>query len=231
MEVKGGILSVKHIQYENIAKKVYIIGSGGFGREVAELIETIYLHDRSVIVAGFLDDIREIQGTVINGIKVIGYIDWMEHHIDCNYVCAIGNPLVKKGLLIEGWAYNNQPITLVHPRSNVCMKDSLGRGIVIQAGSNIAVNSKIEDHVHINFNCTIGHDVKIGKYTTISPHCAIGGETEVGKCCFLGTGAIVYPRIKIEDNVKVGAGSVVHKDVPSNCTVIGNPCRIVKKGE
>lgn len=37
--------------------------------------------------------------------------------------------------------------------------------------------------------------------------------------------------VKIGDNVKIGAMSVVIKDVPSNCTVVGNPARIIKNEE
>lgn len=44
----------------------------------------------------------------------------------------------------------------------------------------------------------------------------------------MGAGAKVLGSITIGDNVKIGAGSVVVKDVPSNCTVIGVPAKIVK---
>ncbi len=36
------------------------------------------------------------------------------------------------------------------------------------------------------------------------------------------------PGITIGDNVTIGAGSVVVKDIPSNCIAVGNPCRVVK---
>ena len=46
----------------------------------------------------------------------------------------------------------------------------------------------------------------------------------------IGIGAMIMPGIKIGDEVIVGAGSVVVKDVPSNCIVAGNPAKIVKEG-
>ena len=36
--------------------------------------------------------------------------------------------------------------------------------------------------------------------------------------------------IKIGDNVIVGSGAVVTRDVPSNCIVAGNPARIIREG-
>ena len=45
----------------------------------------------------------------------------------------------------------------------------------------------------------------------------------------IGAHAVVLGDITIGDNVKIGAGSVVVKDVPPNCTVVGVPGRVVKK--
>jgi acetyltransferase-like isoleucine patch superfamily enzyme len=60
-----------------------------------------------------------------------------------------------------------------------------------------------------------------------------GGErvhTYVGNFCVIGIGAIVLPGVRIGDEVVVGAGAVVTRDVPSNCIVAGNPAKIVKTG-
>lgn len=38
----------------------------------------------------------------------------------------------------------------------------------------------------------------------------------------------ILPGVKIGDNVTIGAGSVVTKDIPSNCVAVGNPCIVVK---
>lgn len=43
--------------------------------------------------------------------------------------------------------------------------------------------------------------------------------------------AVVVGNISIGNNVSVGAGAVVTKSVPDNCTVVGNPMRIIKKKE
>lgn len=41
--------------------------------------------------------------------------------------------------------------------------------------------------------------------------------------------AVVIGNISIGNNVSIGAGAVVTKPVPDNCTVVGNPMRIIKK--
>ena len=70
-----------------------------------------------------------------------------------------------------------------------------------------------------NFYClqlvTLGND-KNGKRPTI------------GNNVKIFTGATVFGDVKIGDNATIGAGAVVNCDVPSNCTVAGNPAKIVK---
>ncbi len=52
----------------------------------------------------------------------------------------------------------------------------------------------------------------------------------IGKRCFVGANAIIMPGIKIGDQVIVGAGSVVTKNVESNTIVAGNPAKVLKTG-
>ena len=53
-------------------------------------------------------------------------------------------------------------------------------------------------------------------------------ETYIGRNCFIGVRATILPGVRIGDEVVVGASTVVTKDIPSNCVVVGNPGRIVK---
>ena len=51
----------------------------------------------------------------------------------------------------------------------------------------------------------------------------------IGRNCWLGTGVIVLPGVTIGDNVVVGAGSIVTKDLPDNVVAVGNPCRVLRQ--
>ena len=46
---------------------------------------------------------------------------------------------------------------------------------------------------------------------------------------WIGGGAIILPGVVIGKNSVIGAGSVVTKDIPSNCVAVGNPCKVIKK--
>ena len=46
---------------------------------------------------------------------------------------------------------------------------------------------------------------------------------------WIGGNVVVLPNVTIGDNVVIGAGSVVNKDIPSNVVAVGNPCKVIKQ--
>jgi acetyltransferase-like isoleucine patch superfamily enzyme len=85
--------------------------------------------------------------------------------------------------------------------------------------------------IHIQGNCLIASGVTILSHD----HCKrvnnqpLLTDTYIGKRCFIAVGATILPGVKIGDEVIVGAGSVVTRDVPSNVIVAGNPARIIRE--
>ena len=85
--------------------------------------------------------------------------------------------------------------------------------------------------IHIQENCLIASGVTILSHD----HCKrvdnqpLLADTYIGKRCFIAVGATILPGVKIGDEVIVGAGAVVTKDVPSNVIVAGNPARIIRE--
>lgn len=88
---------------------------------------------------------------------------------------------------------------------------------------------------HTGFGCLFNERTKIGEGTTIQHSVTIGevrGKVPViGKNCFIGARSIIIGNVIIGNNVVVGAGTVVTKSIPDDCTVVGNPMRIIKRGD
>lgn len=106
-------------------------------------------------------------------------------------------------------------------------------GIEIHPGAQIGQGLFIDhgDGVVIGETTIIGDDVTIYQGVTLGGTGKDCGKRHptIGSGVTIGAGAKVLGPITIGDGSKVGAGSIVLKDVPPNCTVVGNPGRIVEK--
>jgi sugar O-acyltransferase (sialic acid O-acetyltransferase NeuD family) len=210
-------------------KKIAIFGAGGFGREVAMLIEQINQNETIWEIIGFFDD-GVTAGTEIYGYKVLGGIQEINDQTDkLNLVFAIGDPKVKKKVISKIANPNISYPTLVHPSVIMGTKDvKIGDGSIITAGNILTVNINIGAHVILNLSCTVGHDTNIKDYCSFMPSVNISGEVEIGECVYVGTGAKIINLLEIGSNTVVGAGAVVAKTLPANCTAVGIPAKPIK---
>ncbi len=208
-------------------KDIVIIGAGGFGREVAWLIEDINREKKEWNLLGFVDDNEMIQGNEINGYRVIGTTDWLNTQ-EMYVVNSIADPIVKKKIMEKISNSKNMYPVLIHPSVICSERAKIGEGSIICAGNIISVDAKIGKHVIINLDCTIGHDAVLGDYTTILPSVNISGAVNLEECVNFGTGGAIIQGLRIGKNTIIGAGSVVVKDLPANCTAVGIPARPIK---
>lgn len=208
-------------------KDIVIIGAGGFGREVAWLIEDINIKNVEWNIFGFVDDNQAIQGTKINGYKVVGDIDWLKEQELC-VVNAIADPIIKKKVMEKLTGSKNKYPVLIHPSVIYSGSVNFGEGSIVCAGNIITVNIEIGKHVIINLDCTIGHDANIGDYSTVLPSVNISGFVKTEECVSVGTGSAIIQGVNIGKNTVVGAGAVVVKDLPENCTAVGSPAKPIK---
>ena len=76
--------------------------------------------------------------------------------------------------------------------------------------------------------CTVGHDTQIEKYCSLMPSVNVSGEVLIKESVFIGTGSKIVNQIKIGCNSIIGAGAVVTRSIPSNCTAVGVPAKPIK---
>ena len=108
---------------------------------------------------------------------------------------------------------------------------------------------KVGKYFFANYNCTIIDvaDVIIGDYCQMAPNVAIytaghpvypstrntayeyGKEIVIGDNVWIGGNSVILPGVHIGNDVVIGAGSVVTKDIPDRCIAAGNPCKVIRK--
>jgi sugar O-acyltransferase (sialic acid O-acetyltransferase NeuD family) len=210
-------------------KRLAILGSGGFAREVQWLVKEINDSwtgqgwDPRWDLVGFIDPLAK-EGTLVNGVMVYSSV----YHcilLPDMLVAGIGDPDIRRhvvGLHQHDWEF----ATLIHP--NVRYDEDtvkFGVGTVVCAGSILTVNIKVGNNVLINLDCTVGHDCVIEDFATLSPGAHVSGNVHVGEGAYLGTGCAIIEKKTIGAEAVVGAGAVVTKNVLDKTTVVGVPAK------
>ena len=204
---------------------VAIIGAGGFGREVLDVIEALQNAGMDIECVGFVDDgTPDLERLAARGLPLLGPTSLLEH-LGAAAVIGIGAPSTKAAIDARLLAWAVPCATLIHPSATVGSLVELGPGTVVTAGARLTTNIRLGRHAQLHVNCTVGHDVVAGDHLTVSPGATIGGEVTIGNGVMLGTNSAVIQGLTIGDGAIVGAGAAVVRDVAPSTTVVGVPAR------
>lgn len=214
-------------------KKLFIIGAGGFGREVLGYAIDVLDHAKSKghtvdwDIAGFLDDNPSALSLYNCASNIIGPIHGHIVNQENVYICAIADVRIKKKVCESMFNRGACFVNLVHPTARVGSTSKLGIGVILAPLSQVTEDVVIGNHVILNLYSSCGHDASIGDYCTISAHCDITGFVQLEEGVFLGSHAVIIPGCKIGAFARLGAGSVILKNVETESTVFGNPAKKV----
>lgn len=214
-------------------QSIVILGAGGFGREVLDIIIAQNKVSKRWKILGFVDENPELKGKVLNGYPVLGSFDWFSK-IDLKeirVVCAIGDNISKKKVVEKAKGVGLRFANVVHPSVIMTEFVTLGEGVIICAGCILTNQITIGNHVIINLDVTIGHDSIIEDFCTLSPGVHISGRNKIGEGANVGTGAVTIQGIVIGRWSIIGAGAVVAQDIPDKVVAVGVPAKPIKQVE
>lgn len=209
-------------------KELYIIGAGGFSREVVWLVERINAAAPTWQLQGFIDDNEALWGTVEAGYPVLGGSELLIRRGAVYAVCAVGAAATRKKIVEQYYGSEVKFATLIDPSALCSRRVRIGEGTIVCAGSILTVDIEIGRHVIINLGCTIGHDGCIQDFVTIYPGVNVSGNVLIGECAELGTGMQIIQGKKVAPNTIVGAGAVVVSDIKESGTYVGCPAKRIK---
>ena len=196
--------------------RLVIIGAGGHGRVVADIIDLLNNQNniKKINIVGFLDDDIRLEGKIINKIPVLGSIRKLRDIEHDEVVITIGDNALRKKLFIDILNQGSRFATICHPNSIISPNVEIGQGSQIIGGVVVNTGSRIGQNSIINTGCTIDHDNWVGDHVHIAPGVHLGGDVVIDDGTFIGMGAIVAPRCKIGKGCTIGAGSVVLRIFP-----------------
>ncbi|PER35107.1 acetyltransferase [Bacillus cereus] len=201
-------------------KKLLIIGASGHGKVIAD----IALKMNKWQSIAFLDDNENVKSSmgreiIDNSASISKYVD------DYDFFVGIGNNVVREKIQRKLETEGASISVLIHPGAIIGEQVYLEAGTVVMAGAVINCCTKIGKGCIINTASTVDHDNVIEDYVHISPGANLAGTVKVGRSTWLGIGSVISNNVNIAGNCKIGAGTVVIKDVTESGTYVGVPAR------
>lgn len=203
-------------------KRICIIGSGGFAKEVYWLlIEAGYENN----IECFIEPEEYWKEGDVLGLPVKKQKEFNpEIH---SAILGIGDPKIRHKVVYEQLPKETEYPIIIHPSVKTSKWNNIARGSVITAGNIITCDVTIGEFATINLSCTIGHDTVIGKFFTCNPGANISGNCTIGDFVSIGTNAALRQGLTIANNVSIGMGAIVVKSLAEKGTYIGNPAKFL----
>jgi sugar O-acyltransferase (sialic acid O-acetyltransferase NeuD family) len=197
-------------------KKVVIIGAGGHGRVIADIVSL-----SGDVVSGFLDDKDPSE---FPNITILGKLTDIERFKqEAFFIVGIGNNQLRKQIMET---FDVDWYTAIHPTAVITSDVVIGEGTAIMANAVINTGSKLGRGVIVNTAATVDHDNVLEDYVHVSPGVHLGGTVHIGSETWIGIGAVVINNIDICEECVIGAGALVIHSIMLKGVYIGVPAKI-----
>ncbi len=211
--------------------RVIGLGAGGHAKVVIEILQLIGSYE----LAGLLDPKRELWGTEVLGVPVLGDDSLLPHLYERGLRHAFiglgsaGDTRPRRRLYEETHRQGFQVVSAIHPQAIISPSAQVGPGPTIMAGAIINAAARLGENVLVNTGAIVEHDCVIGAHVHIATGARLASTVHVDEGAHIGAGAVVRQGIHIGRHSIVGAGAVVVADVPDGVVVAGVPARVLRQ--
>lgn len=207
-------------------KKAIIVGARTYGQVYAEYLKSQYS------ICGYIDDDPTLENSIINGIPVLGSVNYLLDNIGCDEYSVfvpIGNNDVRYNILKRLNTKGFQTPSFIHPNTQVFENVSIGNAVYMLPNSLVMPCTVIKDYTMISAGVNIAHHNIIEKGCFFSQGSNIGASLFIDTKAYVGISATIMTGVKrIGSNTLIGAGAVVISDVEDNAVVVGIPAKTIK---
>jgi sugar O-acyltransferase (sialic acid O-acetyltransferase NeuD family) len=210
-------------------RPLVIIGAGGHGRELLDILETVPADERPELL-GFLSDFP-VDDTAVwrRGHEVLGSVDALVD-LDADYVLAVGDAAARRSIDAGLQSLGRTMVSLVHPCARCEPGAVAGPGLVMAAGAHLGSGAVVGRGVHLNTNAVVRGRARLGDHVTVSPGAVVEPGAVVASGVFIGAGALIATGAAVGEEATVGAGAVVVVEVLPHGVAIGSPATARPRG-
>lgn len=206
---------------------IVIIGAGGFGRELHEMLWDCVNHDQYRFKGFLAKDPEDLSAYGVNA-PILDHPDRYQPEPSDRFLLAIGDMDVRRRIVEALVSKGGQFMTLIHPKSVIARTARVGQGAVIYPFTIIMNQAVVDDYVHLSIYASVGHDARVGKYSLMAPYATLNGFSVIDEEVYMSTHSTVAPEKQVGRRSKVSANSAVMQDVPENSLVHGVPGKLTR---
>jgi sugar O-acyltransferase (sialic acid O-acetyltransferase NeuD family) len=226
---QNGLLVLTYIlmaDMEQNKKNLFIVGAGGFGRELELWLQLVPKVFQDFKVIGYIDDNINALDDFPGSYKVLGTIDKFDFKKTDYAVISIADPKIKENVY-ERIKDRARIYTFISHSAIVGDRKKIGEGSVICPNAIVSTNVLVGKCVTVNCGTQLGHDSIIGDFSSFMANVMIGGEVTIANRVYFGSQSALVPHKKICDDVKICAGTIVIGNIRKTGVYFGNPSKLL----
>ena len=208
--------------------ELVIIGAGGFGRELHEMLWDVFSRDEYRLRGFLAHDDGNLSQWQIEAPVLAAPEDYQPESND-RFLLAIGHMEARRRTADAVKAKGGQFVSFVHPTARIATTAKIGEGAVIYPFATVSNEAELDSNVHLNYYASVGHDCRVGRMCLLAPYATLNGFVTLEEQVYISTHGTVAPGCTMHRKAKLSANSVCMRDAAESTLVFGVPGRQVRR--
>lgn len=209
-------------------RPLLFLGASTAFLEIQEIVHDINRLGRRHKIVGLLDDDPTLEGSVVDGVPVLGPLELAHDHADADLVFGIGSHTTRlqRHLIINRLGLPDERfVSLVHPLAKVYPSATIGPGSIVHANVVLANDVRLDGFNIVTFGAIIGPYSHLSRFAMVTTLAVVLSRVELGPGSFVGAGSCLRDGIRVGAGALIGMAAAVFGNVDEGAVVLGNPAK------